>query len=110
MRGKAVERIQEVLEDERLRSLRAATATMWRKLHSLSLPCRLSDLLRKYHRQRKELLLPVLEFLREEQIVRCDNRHGGIELVPDHPMPPWLGPRASSFTAVEAGNSLHGPT
>ncbi len=103
------ERILEVLEEERLRSLREAAATMWRKLHSLSLPCRFSDLLRKYHRQRKEFLLPVLEFLREEQIVRCDSRHGGIELMPDHPMPSWLGPRAPSFMAVEAGDSPHGP-
>jgi hypothetical protein len=58
--------IREALREQERRSLLDAAIAMVKKLEELPRPCKLSELLRKYHHQSKELHLPILTFLSEQ--------------------------------------------
>jgi hypothetical protein len=73
--------IREALREEERRGLLEAAVTMVRKLQDLPCPCKLSDLLRKYHHQNKELHLPILTFLSEQGVIEWKQATNEIRLL-----------------------------
>jgi len=92
--------IREALETEKRRELEEAAVVMWRKLCELGRPCKLGDLQRKYHGQRRDRLEPVLLFLAEQGLATWDPQQNQIELCLPVVRPEWLEERTSGVTAI----------
>lgn len=83
--------ITETLEAEQRREREEAAWRMLVKLGELrNLPCKFADLARKYSRQRKDQLEPVLRFLSQEGLVRWESEDNRIDLLPCNPPPEWV--------------------
>jgi len=82
--------IREALDEEADRLLHDAAVVMLDKLRALPKPCKLSELLRRYHRQNKDQHLPVLGFLEAEGLVEWRPEEKQINLVECLSPPQWL--------------------
>lgn len=92
--------IRDALEAKQRRELRESAAVMWRKLCDLGRPCKLGDLQRKYHGERREHLEPVLLFLVEQGLATWDPRQNQIELRLLDVRPEWLEGRTTRVPAL----------
>jgi hypothetical protein len=101
--------ITEALEAEQRRELEAAAVKMLEKLIKLRLPCKMAELQRKYHHQRKELLEPALVFLRDEGLATWDPQQNRIDLLPCGSPPEWLAALAPSSVTGTLTVSAHSP-
>lgn len=83
--------VTEALGAEQRREMEEAAWVMLRKLGEIpNLPCRFSDVARKYRFQRKDLLEPVLKFLSEERLTSWDPEQNRIDLLECDSPPEWL--------------------
>jgi hypothetical protein len=73
--------IGEALEAERRRKLLDAARLMFQKLLDLPQPCRLADLVRRFHCQQRERHMPVLELLDHEGGLSWDPHANQIQLL-----------------------------
>ncbi|MCB1078638.1 MAG: hypothetical protein KDM64_12495 [Verrucomicrobiae bacterium] len=91
---KQVRLIREVLEADERRQGEEAAALMWRKLQDLGRPCKLGELQRKYHDQRRERLEPILQFLVGQGLALWDPNQNQIEVQIPEVRPGWLEGKA----------------